>query len=143
MIASALLIVAQKLFLGEWGIVHTLAVDVAASFVLTVLIGFLMPPADMDTLTAFYARVRPFGFWGPVRREAVRRGLVPANDWMPRMDMINGAITVVFQVSLALSSFYLFLRDWSSLLMSLATVLGLGVVLYFTWYKNLPSADEV
>ncbi len=143
MVVSAILIVAQKLFLGEWGIVLTLAVDTAASFVATILIGFLMPSADMDTLTAFYARVRPFGFWGPVRREAVRRSLVPADDWMPRIDMINGALTVVFQVSFALIAFYLFLRDWSSLLMWVATALGLGVVLYFTWYKNLPSADEV
>lgn len=143
MVVSALLIVAQKIFLGEWGIVLTLAVDTAASFVATIFIGSLLPSADMDTLTAFYARVRPFGFWGPVRREAVRRGLVPANDWMPRIDMINGAITVVFQISLALISFYLFLRDWSNLLLCVTTALGLGVVLYFTWYKNLPSADEV
>ena len=143
MVVSALLIVSQKLFLGEWGIVLTLAVDTAASFVATIFIGSLLPSADMDTLTAFYARVRPFGFWGPVRREAVRRGLVPANDWMPRIDMINGAITVVFQISLALISFYLFLRDWSNLLLCVTTALGLGVVLYFTWYKNLPSADEV
>lgn len=143
MVVSALLIVSQKLFLGEWGIVLTLAVDTAASFVATIFIGSLLPSADMDTLTAFYARVRPFGFWGPVRLEAVRRGLVPANDWMPRIDMINGAITVVFQISLALISFYLFLRDWSNLLLCVTTALGLGVVLYFTWYKNLPSADEV
>jgi Na+/proline symporter len=143
MVVSALLIVAQKIFLGEWGIVPTLAVDTAASFVATIIIGSLLPSADMDTLTAFYARVRPFGFWGPVRREAVRRGLVPANDWMPRIDMINGAITVVFQISLALISFYLFLRDWSNLLLCVTTALGLGAVLYFTWYKNLPSRDEV
>ncbi len=65
----------------------------------------------MDVLVKFYSKVRPFGFWGPVRREAERRGAVPVNDPMPRIDVMNGFITVVFQVSLALIPFYLFLRE--------------------------------
>jgi solute:Na+ symporter, SSS family len=143
MIASAAVIVAQKIFFGEWGVVQTLGVDTAASFVATVAIGFLTPPADMDTLTKFYAKVRPFGFWKPVRVEAERRGLVPQNDPMPRIDMLNGALTLVFQISFALISFYLFLREWANLALWLGIALSLGIALYFTWYKNLPSADEV
>jgi hypothetical protein len=123
-------------------VVKTLAVDTGASLVLTLALGALLPAAPMDTLVAFYAKVRPFGFWGPVRQEAVRRGLVPARDRMPQIDMLNGCLTAVFQVSLALIPFYLFLRELQWMALWLLVAAGLGVVLYFTWYKNLPAADE-
>ena len=79
MIATAAFIVFQKVVFPEWGVVLTLAADTFASFVLTITIGALMKPAAMDTLVAFYSKVRPFGVWGPVRREAEHRGLVPRN----------------------------------------------------------------
>ncbi len=143
MVATAIFIVSQKIFFPEWGIVLTLAVDTLVSLVITLVIGAYTAPAPMDTLVAFYSRIRPFGFWGPVRREAQRRGLVPVHDRMPMIDVLNGGVTTVFQICLALVPFYLFLREWERMGLWLALTLALGVVLYFTWYKNLPSPDEV
>jgi Na+/proline symporter len=37
---------------------------------------FLTRPDDMDRLVKVYVQTRPIGFWGPVRREAERRGLL-------------------------------------------------------------------
>ena len=37
---------------------------------------FLTKPDDMDHLVGYYVAARPCGFWGPVRREAIRRGLI-------------------------------------------------------------------
>jgi hypothetical protein len=96
----------------------------------------------MDVLVKFYARIRPFGFWGPVRREAVRRGLVPAGDRMPTIDAINGLLCAVFQGALAIMPFYLFLRQWKLAAIWTAVLLSLGAVLYWTWYRNLPSETE-
>jgi Na+/proline symporter len=36
----------------------------------------LTKPEDMDHLVMFYTMTRPPGFWGPVKEEAVRRGLI-------------------------------------------------------------------
>jgi SSS family solute:Na+ symporter len=36
----------------------------------------LTPPEDMDHLVKYYVMSRPVGWWGPVRREAERRGLL-------------------------------------------------------------------
>jgi Na+/proline symporter len=36
----------------------------------------LTPPEDMDHLVRFYLMTRPIGFWGPVKKEALRRGLL-------------------------------------------------------------------
>jgi Na+/proline symporter len=142
MAGSALVILAQKLLAPQWPISRTLIFDVLASFGLSVVIGALMRPAEMDVLVRFYSRVRPFGFWGPVRIEAVKRGLVPAADRMPAMDMLNGLLSVVFQGALAIVPFYFFLKDWPNMILWTAIGVALAAVLYWTWYRNLPSATE-
>jgi Na+/proline symporter len=121
----------------------SLAIDVGLSLATTLVAAALTKPADMEVLVKFYAKVRPFGFWGPVRRECVKRGLVPAKDKMPKIDILNGFIAAAFQFSLAILPFYLFLRNWKQLGMWAAAAAGIAVILYFTWYKNLPSKDEV
>ncbi|MBN1153625.1 sodium:solute symporter [candidate division KSB1 bacterium] len=37
---------------------------------------FLTKPEDMDHLVSYYVMSRPIGFWGPVRREAIKQGLL-------------------------------------------------------------------
>jgi len=37
---------------------------------------FLTRPDDMNLLVRYYVRTLPIGWWGPVHREAVRRGLI-------------------------------------------------------------------
>jgi len=39
-------------------------------------ITFLTKPDDMDNLVRYYLMSRPIGFWGPVKREAIKRGLL-------------------------------------------------------------------
>jgi len=120
-----------------------LAVDVGLCLATTIIAAALAGPADREVLVKFYARVRPWGFWGPIRREAARRGLVPAKDPMPAIDALNGLLAAVFQFSLALIPFYMFLRRWAGFFTCLALTGVLAAVLYFTWYKNLPAKDEV
>lgn len=75
--------------------------DWASFWLLAVLVGlvyvpvmFLTKPDDMDHLVKYYAQARPIGFWGPVRAEAIKQGLVEeapsahkkglfAKDWTP------------------------------------------------------------
>jgi len=139
---SAALITLRLILLRGLHASASLAIDMGLSLVTTAVAAAVTKPADMEVLVKFYTRVRPFGFWGPVRRECVRRGLVPAHDKMPRIDMLNGLVTAVFQFSLALLPFYLFLRYWKQLGIWSAVVALLAFILYFTWYKNLPSKDE-
>jgi Na+/proline symporter len=42
---------------------------------------FLTAPDDRDHLVRYYVMARPLGWWGPVREEAIRRGLItPSGD---------------------------------------------------------------
>ena len=142
MISSALVILLQKLLLGQWSISRTLVFDVLISLILSVAFGFVTRPTELDTLVKFYSRIRPFGFWAPVRAEAIRRGLVPADDHMPTIDALNGLLCAVFQCALAIIPFYLFLRQWRLATIWTALLLVVALVLYRTWYRNLPPATE-
>ncbi|MCF8241389.1 MAG: hypothetical protein K9J16_08370 [Melioribacteraceae bacterium] len=140
---TAVFILLQKLIFPDWGSAETLAVDTIVSLIICLIVGFVHEPTDTDILVNFYSRIRPFGFWKPIKEEAVRRGLVPANDKMPQIDMLNGLLTAVFQLSLALVPFYAFMRQWDKVYAWSATIVVLAIALYFTWYKNLPAKDEV
>lgn len=39
-------------------------------------ITFLTKPENMDHLVKYYVMSRPIGFWGPIKREAINRGLI-------------------------------------------------------------------
>jgi solute:Na+ symporter, SSS family len=143
MAVSAGLITLRLVFIRHLHASASLALDMGMCLLTTIVASFLTKPAPLDVLVAFYSKVRPFGCWGPVRREAVRRGLVPAHDKMPKIDMLNGLITAVFQLSLALLPFYAFLRNWRQFGTWAAVAAALAFALYFTWYKNLPAKDEV
>jgi len=61
---------------------------------------------------------------------------------MPRMDILNALVASVFQLCLGIIPWYMFLRKWSQALLWLGICLTTVVVLYHTWYKNLPSPEE-
>jgi hypothetical protein len=142
MAASTAVVLVHKIFLDFLPLHLAILFLMGTSILLCVVITLRTPPADMETLVRFYAKVRPFGFWGPVRREAVRRGLVPAKDPNPAFDMVNGVVIAFFQLTLGIAPFYLFLREWAHALLWGGIALATAGILYFTWYKNLPSADE-
>ncbi len=143
MAVSAVLVTLRLLLVKGLHAAASLGLDMGLCLATTIVLSFFTKPADMEVLVKFYSRIRPFGVWGPVRREAVRRGLVPARDKMPTIDALNGLITAVFQFSLALLPFYAFLRNWRQFGIWASVAAGVSVVLYFTWYKNLPAKDEM
>ncbi|MEW5976230.1 MAG: sodium:solute symporter family protein [Acidobacteriota bacterium] len=68
--------------LPRYGILHQLAdyqqfwLLMGLGLIVYIPVTFLTPPDDMDHLVRYYVQSRPMGLWGPVRREAERRGLI-------------------------------------------------------------------
>jgi hypothetical protein len=75
MIASALVVISQKILFPGWDIALSLSATIGACFVLTVFCGFIFRPTDIEVLVDFYKSIRPFGIWGPIRKEAIKREL--------------------------------------------------------------------
>ncbi len=141
MAASTGVVVIHKAFLNDLPLHWAILFLMGASFFATLVITLITKPSDMETLVPFYAKVRPFGIWGPVRREAVRRGLVPAKDPEPLFDILNSVIAAFFQFCLGVIPLYMFLKDWSSVALWVVLLLVTVAILYQTWYKHLPPKE--
>ena len=50
---------------------------------------FLTKPDDMDHLVEYFVQARPNGFWGPVKKEAIRRGLLEDAAEHPEHGLFN------------------------------------------------------
>ncbi|MBT3243141.1 MAG: hypothetical protein HN352_08320 [Bacteroidetes bacterium] len=142
MIGTAIFIVFQKVFLSDLIISYSLGVNVLASLIISITMGWIFKPTDQKILVNFYTSIKPFGFWKPIKKEAISQGLIDPKNKEPLWDALNGLIVPVFQFSLALIPFYLFLREWNKFWIWLGIAALLVVVLYITWYRNLPSKDE-
>jgi len=94
----------------------------------------LTQPTSMETLKIFYTRVRPFGFWKPVRT---------LSDSDPRITSLrfvlpNVVLGFVALFASFLSIFFLIGHYFEHLGWSVGTVLVCAILLYHSWYKKLP-----
>jgi solute:Na+ symporter, SSS family len=142
MIASFGVVVIQQTFFSDVPQYTQLFMVVGFSLAFTLIITLITKPTHKDILIKFYSNIRPFGFWKPVRLEAIRLGLVPAKDKMPRMDMINTVLSIVFQLSIGIMPFYFLLKKWDNAMIWAGVCISSAIALYFTWYKNLPADEE-
>jgi len=113
-----------------------------ASTIVTITVSLLTKPTDMETLKRFYRKVQPAGFWSPTK-EAVLADDPQFKKQSPfTLDLINTLIAMVGITCLYLSMLYLVLNRHTAGFALLATTLVSVIILYFTWYKNLPPARD-
>ena len=66
MFAPPLISVDKGLFDDPLQFAYIMLITVAFTTAVWIAVTFLTPPEPMKTLVAFYRRVRPWGFWGPI-----------------------------------------------------------------------------
>jgi Na+/proline symporter len=106
------------------------------------LAGTLLTPAESDeTLKDFYRRVRPWGFWGPIRRKVESEDpTFRANPDFPR-DMFNIVVGIAWQTALVALPVYIAIHKGPATWTALAVVVGTSVILKFTWYDHLRELE--
>jgi len=114
-----------------------------ASLVGCVVVSLATKPVGTETLVNFYEKVRPFGLWGPVRREAA---MLPEMGEGKSESFGLAALNVVLGM-VAITGLYLFpmylVGHWyGKSMVWLGLALGAVAVLGFTWYRNLPAASD-
>lgn len=110
----------------------TLSLSVLAGLVSS----YLTEPTDMETLKAFWQRIRPFGFWDTVRNQLDTQ-LVSDAQVKNSIDLSNVAFGVIWQLSGVVTVISLLFHKWISAGLGTGVFVALSGVLYFTWYKNL------
>jgi hypothetical protein len=99
-------------------------------------------PTDEKTLIAFYRNVRPWGFWGPVRRKVL--ALDPAfqeNCGFSR-DMFNVVVGTIWQTALVLLPMYVVLMNWRAVGIVAGVVVVTSAILKKSWYDLLGKEAE-
>ena len=102
------------------------------------LLGTLLTkPEDDEVLKAFYRRVRPWGFWGPVLAMVQKEdpSFQPNPDF--KRDMFNVVVGIAWQTSLIALPIYVVIRRYDIAWIALAVVLATSATLKFTWYDHL------
>jgi solute:Na+ symporter, SSS family len=100
------------------------------------LLGSLLTPATpAAVLEVFYARVRPFGFWKPVRM------LIPKTPQIAPVALIAAQVSAAALALVAsfLSVFFLIGHYFTHFGVAIGVVLLGAMFLYHSWYTRLPT----
>jgi SSS family solute:Na+ symporter len=104
-----------------------------------ILGAYLFPPAPRKNLLEFYRKVRPFGFWGPVRRMLAEEGESPDRPQRDRLDIPVALVGTAFFVVLYLLVMDVVVHNWTrAAVLSASTAVGAGI-LYHAWWRRLPA----
>ena len=109
------------------------------SLVGTVGATLLSQPTDRELLVTFFRHVRPFGFWGPIRRaaqlsEAERTDKAES----PVLAILNTVVGGAAILGVYLAPMYLVGHWHREAALSFGVAAAAMIVLYFTWYRTLP-----
>jgi len=112
----------------------------AGSLAASVAVTLVTRPVAGSVLVAFYRTVRPFGAWGPVRRQA---NLPPEAERDPAESAGRAILNVVLAMAavtgLYLGPMYLVGHWYGRAAGWLGVAAAAGVALAFTWYRHLPA----
>jgi len=116
---------------------HGLALLFGLSFVVLVVVTLLTPAESDETLTRFYERCRPPGFWGRVR---ARTGSTPDASATTSAILINSVLGIVACLGLVIATNALFVQDWLKVGLGFGFSLGCGLWLVRRMF--VPQASQ-
>lgn len=113
-----------------------------ASTIITVVVSLLTTPTDIETLKNFYRKVQPAGLWRPAKEALLGEEPAFKKQLSFKVEFFNTVIAMIGITALYVSMLYLVLHRLSVGFGLIAITIACVVILYFTWYKNLPPASE-
>jgi Na+/proline symporter len=136
-LATRLQLIANLSDLNSFPII--LALSLAGCFAGTLLTA----PDEEAVLKDFYRRVRPWGFWGPIREKVQMEdpSFQPNPDFL--RDMFNVVVGIAWQTSLVAFPVYLVIRRYEISATAFGIALLTSVILKFTWYDHLKKVEQM
>lgn len=100
---------------------------------------WLHPAEDMETLKQFYKQTKPWGLWEPVKKAVQQEdpSFVPNQDF--RRDMFNVLLGIIWQMTQVILPFYLLMRDYLALGITMAVFFATSGLLKKYWYQKLEA----
>lgn len=102
----------------------------------------LTAPDDPETLDNFYLKVRPWGWWRPVRQRLLEKhpDLIPNHDL--GRDAFNVAVGIAWQTALTAAGIFLVLKDWTAFGWCVVVILATTTTLKLNWYDKLQDYPD-
>ena len=120
--------------------INKFPIILGVSLAAALLGSFLTPPDEEAVLKEFYRRVRPWGFWGPIREKVMREnpGFQPNKDFF--RDMFNIIIGTIWQTCFIVLAMFLVTRHFQNAAITLVVLVITCFILKKTWYDTLPAS---
>jgi len=100
---------------------------------------YTSPPVEEEVLKDFYKKVRPWGFWGPIKEKVQAED----PDFEPNRnfgrDMFNVMVGIIWQTALVIFPIYLILMDMVPMSISIVVVIVTTLLLKKYWFDHLPK----
>jgi peptidoglycan/LPS O-acetylase OafA/YrhL len=119
--------------------IYKFPIILVVSLIAALLGTFLTKPDEEAILKEFYRRVRPWGFWGPVREKVMAEnpGFQRNKDFW--RDMFNIVIGTIWQCCFILLAMYLVTRRFRNTAITFVVLAVTCFILKKTWYDRLPA----
>ena len=122
----------------HWQETRMFPVIASASLLFSLLGTFLTKPTDQSVLDHFYKVVQPGGLWRPVARSVGEKFPGFKKDCRFGIEILNTFLGIIFITCLYMAAVTIVLHKFSTVFTLLGVSGACGIVLYFTWYRNLP-----
>ncbi len=110
------------------------------SFLCAIIGTYVGSPTERPVLENFYAKTRPFGWWGPFKpmlQDRVRRAMEVEH----RNDLVALPFAFVWMVTMYMLPMQLIIKEYRAAAFTAVLFVVSLAGLYRFWYKNLPSGD--
>ncbi|MCK7557481.1 hypothetical protein MKQ70_21715 [Chitinophaga sedimenti] len=113
------------------------------SFIGCIIGTFITPLENREAVKEFYRQTRPWGFWGPIKREVMAEdpSFVPNKDFS--RDMFNIVTGIVWQMAQVVIPIYFMIRENYKMLAWAAVFFVTTFLLKKFWWNRLHEADAV
>ncbi|MGY5254443.1 sodium:solute symporter family protein [Sphingobacterium spiritivorum] len=103
---------------------------------------YLKPLENRETVKEFYKKTKPWGFWGPIKKEVeMEDPSFVANKGFKR-DMFNVVIGIIWQMAQVVIPIYFMVRENTKMVIWCAVLILTSILLKKFWWNKLPEADK-
>ncbi len=122
---------------GEAKPVYGFPIILALSLIGCIAGSLLTQPDDEEVLKNFYLKVRPWGFWRPIREKVLHEHPdLEANKDFKR-DVLNVAVGIIWQTALTATGIFLVIEEWSYVLVCVGVIAVTSAILKYNWYDKM------
>ncbi|EAQ99609.1 sodium:solute symporter family protein [Maribacter sp. HTCC2170] len=102
---------------------------------------FLEPLPNREQVKKFYKQTKPWGFWGPIKKEVTAEdpSFVPNLDF--KRDTFNVIVGIIWQMAQVVIPIYFMLRQNTEMLIWSGILILTSVLLKKYWWDNLKEID--